>query len=205
LGLSTPRWWGPFVVVATDNGANIDLMDADGEKLSSFVRTLLVRAPALVRRRHNGPGSGSSLDLAPRGNPARPDTSRYLPSGNASVSSGSNSPKRSYVSGTLGTADRVSAAIIALHQTLPTVGSVGAHLTHLLLKSHNLVSRRVLLALASISPGGISGGYSSRCVFDCSCVCWLVLNALRAYGGRAALQAYEGGQVKTAPLRERQL
>jgi catechol 2,3-dioxygenase-like lactoylglutathione lyase family enzyme len=31
LGLSAPRRWGPFVVVTTDNGANIDFMDADGE------------------------------------------------------------------------------------------------------------------------------------------------------------------------------
>ena len=31
LGLSAPRRWGPFLVVTTDNGANIDFMDADGE------------------------------------------------------------------------------------------------------------------------------------------------------------------------------
>jgi catechol 2,3-dioxygenase-like lactoylglutathione lyase family enzyme len=31
LGLAAPRRWGPFQVVATDNGANIDFMDADGE------------------------------------------------------------------------------------------------------------------------------------------------------------------------------
>ena len=31
LGLSAPKRWGPFVVVAADNGTNIDFMDADGE------------------------------------------------------------------------------------------------------------------------------------------------------------------------------
>lgn len=31
LGLPGPRSWGPFQVVTTDNDANIDFMDADGE------------------------------------------------------------------------------------------------------------------------------------------------------------------------------
>ena len=31
LGLPAPRRWGPFQVVTTDNGANIDFMDADGK------------------------------------------------------------------------------------------------------------------------------------------------------------------------------
>jgi len=31
LGLPAPKKWGPFQVVATDNGANIDFMDADTE------------------------------------------------------------------------------------------------------------------------------------------------------------------------------
>jgi catechol 2,3-dioxygenase-like lactoylglutathione lyase family enzyme len=31
LGLSAPRRWGPFLMVTTDNGANIDFMNADGE------------------------------------------------------------------------------------------------------------------------------------------------------------------------------
>jgi catechol 2,3-dioxygenase-like lactoylglutathione lyase family enzyme len=31
LGLSAPKRWGPFVVVAAANGTNIDFMDADGE------------------------------------------------------------------------------------------------------------------------------------------------------------------------------
>jgi len=29
LGLPAPKRWGPFVMVATDNGANIDFMDTD--------------------------------------------------------------------------------------------------------------------------------------------------------------------------------
>ena len=29
LGLSAPRRWGPFLMVTTDNGANIDFMDTD--------------------------------------------------------------------------------------------------------------------------------------------------------------------------------
>jgi len=31
LGLPAPRRWGPFQVVTTDNGANMDFMDADGK------------------------------------------------------------------------------------------------------------------------------------------------------------------------------
>jgi hypothetical protein len=31
LGLSAPARWGPFVVVKTDNGTNLDFMDTDGE------------------------------------------------------------------------------------------------------------------------------------------------------------------------------
>jgi catechol 2,3-dioxygenase-like lactoylglutathione lyase family enzyme len=29
LGLSSPRRWGPFLVVTTDNGANLDFMNGD--------------------------------------------------------------------------------------------------------------------------------------------------------------------------------
>jgi catechol 2,3-dioxygenase-like lactoylglutathione lyase family enzyme len=31
LGLPAPRRWGPFLVVTTDNGTNIDFMDADSD------------------------------------------------------------------------------------------------------------------------------------------------------------------------------
>jgi catechol 2,3-dioxygenase-like lactoylglutathione lyase family enzyme len=31
LGLPAPKRWGPFLVVTTDNGTNIDFMDADSE------------------------------------------------------------------------------------------------------------------------------------------------------------------------------
>ena len=31
LGLPAPRRWGPFLVVTTDNGTNLDFMNADGE------------------------------------------------------------------------------------------------------------------------------------------------------------------------------
>ena len=31
LGLPAPRRWGPFQMVTTDNGANLDYMDADGD------------------------------------------------------------------------------------------------------------------------------------------------------------------------------
>ena len=34
LGLPAPRKWGPFQVVATANGVNLDFMDRDGEILS---------------------------------------------------------------------------------------------------------------------------------------------------------------------------
>ena len=31
LGLPAPRRWGPFLVVTTANGTNLDFMNADGE------------------------------------------------------------------------------------------------------------------------------------------------------------------------------
>lgn len=31
LGLPTPRKWGPFYMVTTENGANLDYMDVDGD------------------------------------------------------------------------------------------------------------------------------------------------------------------------------
>ena len=31
LGLPAPRRWGAFLVVTTDNGANVDFMNADGD------------------------------------------------------------------------------------------------------------------------------------------------------------------------------
>ncbi len=31
LGLPAPRRWGPFEIVTTDNGANLDYLDVDGE------------------------------------------------------------------------------------------------------------------------------------------------------------------------------
>ena len=31
LGLPAPARWGPFMVVKTDNGTNLDYMDVDGE------------------------------------------------------------------------------------------------------------------------------------------------------------------------------
>ena len=31
LGLPAPKRWGPFVVVTTDNGTNLDFMNADSE------------------------------------------------------------------------------------------------------------------------------------------------------------------------------
>jgi len=31
LGLPAPKRWGPFEVVATDNGTNVDFMDTEGE------------------------------------------------------------------------------------------------------------------------------------------------------------------------------
>ena len=31
LGLPPPQRWGPFQMVTTDNGANLDYMDADGD------------------------------------------------------------------------------------------------------------------------------------------------------------------------------
>jgi catechol 2,3-dioxygenase-like lactoylglutathione lyase family enzyme len=31
LGLPAPRHWGPFQMVTTENGANLDYMDTDGE------------------------------------------------------------------------------------------------------------------------------------------------------------------------------
>ena len=41
LGLPAPRRWGPFQVVTTDNGANIDFMDADGKITSQHYAFLV--------------------------------------------------------------------------------------------------------------------------------------------------------------------
>ena len=41
LGLPAPKKWGPFQVVTTDNGANIDFMDADGEITSQHYAFLV--------------------------------------------------------------------------------------------------------------------------------------------------------------------
>jgi catechol 2,3-dioxygenase-like lactoylglutathione lyase family enzyme len=41
LGLPAPKEWGPFHVVATDNGANLDFMNADGEIASQHYAFLV--------------------------------------------------------------------------------------------------------------------------------------------------------------------
>ena len=41
LGLSAPARWGPFVVVKTDNGTNLDFMDTDGEITSQHYAFLV--------------------------------------------------------------------------------------------------------------------------------------------------------------------
>ena len=37
LGLPAPKRWGPFLVVATNNGVNVDFMDAEGEIARSIM------------------------------------------------------------------------------------------------------------------------------------------------------------------------
>ena len=44
LGLPPPRKWGPFQVVATANGVNLDFMDRDGEVLSRHFAFLVSEA-----------------------------------------------------------------------------------------------------------------------------------------------------------------
>jgi catechol 2,3-dioxygenase-like lactoylglutathione lyase family enzyme len=44
LGLPAPRRWGPFQVVTTDNGANIDFMDADGKITSQHYAFLVSKS-----------------------------------------------------------------------------------------------------------------------------------------------------------------
>jgi catechol 2,3-dioxygenase-like lactoylglutathione lyase family enzyme len=44
LGLQAPKRWGPFVVVTTDNRANIDFMDAGGEIRSQHYAFLVSEA-----------------------------------------------------------------------------------------------------------------------------------------------------------------
>ena len=41
LGLPPPRKWGPFQVVATANGVNLDFMDREGEVLSRHLAFLV--------------------------------------------------------------------------------------------------------------------------------------------------------------------
>ena len=41
LGLPAPARWGPFVVVKTDNGTNLDYMDTDGEIASQHYAFLV--------------------------------------------------------------------------------------------------------------------------------------------------------------------
>ena len=41
LGLPAPRRWGPFQVVTTDNGTNIDFMDAEGKITSQHYAFLV--------------------------------------------------------------------------------------------------------------------------------------------------------------------
>ena len=41
LGLPPPARWGPFVVVQTDNGTNLDFMDTDGEITSQHYAFLV--------------------------------------------------------------------------------------------------------------------------------------------------------------------
>ena len=41
LGLLAPSKWGPFVVVKTDNGTNLDYMDTDGEIASQHYAFLV--------------------------------------------------------------------------------------------------------------------------------------------------------------------
>jgi catechol 2,3-dioxygenase-like lactoylglutathione lyase family enzyme len=41
LGLPAPARWGPFVVVKTDNGTNLDYMDTDGEITSQHYAFLV--------------------------------------------------------------------------------------------------------------------------------------------------------------------
>jgi catechol 2,3-dioxygenase-like lactoylglutathione lyase family enzyme len=44
LGLPTPKRWGPFLVVTTANGTNLDFMNADGE-ISAQHYAFLVSEP----------------------------------------------------------------------------------------------------------------------------------------------------------------
>ena len=41
LGLPAPAAWGPFIVVTTDNGTNLDYMDTDGEITSQHYAFLV--------------------------------------------------------------------------------------------------------------------------------------------------------------------
>jgi catechol 2,3-dioxygenase-like lactoylglutathione lyase family enzyme len=44
LGLAAPKKWGPFEVVTTDNGTNVDFMNADGEIKSQHYAFLVGEA-----------------------------------------------------------------------------------------------------------------------------------------------------------------
>ena len=74
LGLSAPKRWGPFVVVAADNGTNIDFMDADGE-ITPQHYAFLVSEFRVRRDLRSDPRADASLLERPRTNPTGRDKS----------------------------------------------------------------------------------------------------------------------------------
>jgi hypothetical protein len=53
LGLPAPRQWGPFLVVTTDNGTNIDFMNAGGEITPQHYAFLSPAHTAATAARHD--------------------------------------------------------------------------------------------------------------------------------------------------------
>ena len=62
LGLPAPKPWGPFLVVTTDNGTNMDFMNADGEIAPQHYAFLVSEA-----ERPKLPAGGSPHYLPPFG------------------------------------------------------------------------------------------------------------------------------------------
>ena len=60
LGLPAPKRWGPFVVVTTDNGTNLDFMNAGPEVNQAECPRSSIRTRAFLRSRSSRPSVNQS-------------------------------------------------------------------------------------------------------------------------------------------------
>lgn len=67
LGLPAPRRWGPFYMVTTENGANLDYMDTEGD-ITPQHYAFLTSESEFDENLRQDPGTGASLLGRPRTN-----------------------------------------------------------------------------------------------------------------------------------------